>query len=56
MKPGERSPWQALPLVFLLLVGIALLYTTCTYYESQEVEELPPRYVDGYGNPLPSQK
>lgn len=56
MKPGDRSPWQALPLVFLLLVGIALLYTSCAYYESKGVEEASPRYVDSHGNPLPSQK
>jgi len=41
MKLGDRSPWQALPLVFLLLVGIALLYATCTHYKSKEVEDEP---------------
>lgn len=56
MKPGDRSPWQALPLVFLLLVGIALLYTSYAYYESKGVEEAAPRYVDSHGNPHPSQK
>ncbi len=53
MKSNDRNPWQALPLVVLLLVGITMVVTTCNYYESTEEPTPRPRYVDARGNPPP---
>jgi len=54
VKPNDRNLWQALPVVFLLLVGVTMVVTTCNYYESTEGSTPQPRYVDAHGNPLPA--
>lgn len=43
MKPRERHLWQAVPLVFLLLVGILMVCVTARYYNSKAVPEDKPK-------------
>jgi hypothetical protein len=42
MKPRDRNLWQAVPLVFLLLVGILMVCITASYYNSKATPEVKP--------------
>ena len=43
LKPRDRTPWQAVPLVFVLLIGMLLVYITGSYYENKAEPEATQR-------------